>query len=1269
MKRRRPLAAPPQARGIARAVLLRRIAIGFAALLLVLVGLAFWLLRTESGLQFVLARAVGATEGKLEVGASSGHLAGPVTLERVRYLDTEAGFDVQVRRVEIEYAPLELLASRLHVTRLDVEGVDVAVTSVPPTEPSPDAGEFSLEAPLDIVLDRLVLADAKLAQDGIEQARIDSLDVVGRWTREGLAVQSLALKSPDGEVDLHGTVSALPGYPGDGELGFRWRVQQVDYAGTLSARGDGRSAQLDLSLAQPTPARLVANLTQSDDFPWTAHLEVPRFDPRLLQPEAGLAALALSLEGSGDRDSGTLAGEAGLNDHRVLLDTLRYAIDGQRLVVEALSVRSPEASGVLNAQGSVQLDAEPVSGEFALDWQGVELPADLVGQTLATHGKLDASGSAERYQASGTLALGPPGALSDIALRLEGTPEVITLHQLALQQPNGGLDAKGTIELQPGIAWDLVANARRFDPGAYAADWPGALDFELASKGRMTDQGPDATLLLSKLGGTLRKRPVSGSADLALEPGYVVDGKLDLVSGKSRIAVIGRGGDRTDAAVTLAIASLGDWLPDAGGALEGDFRVQGQWPALAVDGAARGSRLAFGDTRIGSLDLRATLDSIQPPRGRVDLGATDLSTAGLVFDTLELDGSGSAERHDLELSAKGPPAHITLALGGALRDDGRWNGNLRTLDLAIKDAPRLALEAPAQLAWDGQRFSAQEICLAGGGPRVCLSGDGGADGALAARYRIERLPVELLARLAAPDAPLRVEGMLDGSGDIRRDAAGALGGQATIQSASGRIAWPEEAAQPLLEWSGLALDARLSPQSTHATLRAALDHGGRIDGDLTLSGPPGSSQALSGRIELVLESLAFVELLTPEVANAKGRLAADYRFGGTLAEPALDGALTLKDFSAEIPTAGLRLHDGDVSLRAIDAQRFVLEGRLKSGEGTLVLSGSGGLDPDAPFEANIKGENFLAADIPAARVVISPDLVIARGPDNIRIGGSLEIPQTDVDLARLPGGGVSKKSPDVVVTDAEQPEPGAPLPLIVGVDVKLGRQVKLAGLGLDGRVRGQLRVDQRPGKLATGTGTLNVSGTYKAYGQDLEIESGRLLFAGTALDNPGLDIRAVRKILGESGDFGGDTVTAGLQVRGTAQSPVLTVFSNPTMEQSEALSYLVTGKPLSSLKSGEGDMLGTAARALGSAGGDLLAKGIGARMGVDAGVSDNAALGGAAFTVGKYLSPKLYLSYGVGLFTPGEVVSLKYLFNRRWNFEAQNATTGNRAGINYRYER
>jgi translocation and assembly module TamB len=132
----------------------------------------------------------------------------------------------------------------------------------------------------------------------------------------------------------------------------------------------------------------------------------------------------------------------------------------------------------------------------------------------------------------------------------------------------------------------------------------------------------------------------------------------------------------------------------------------------------------------------------------------------------------------------------------------------------------------------------------------------------------------------------------------------------------------------------------------------------------------------------------------------------------------------------------------------------------------------------------------------------------------------------------------------------------------------------------------------------------------------------------------------------------------------------MTVFSNPTMEQSDALSYLITGKPLSQVKGGEGNMVGAAAQALGSAAGDLLAKSVGSKLGIDdIGVSNNDALGTAAFTVGKFLSPRLYLSYGVGLFEPGQVITLRYLLSHRWNFEAQQATEFSRASFNYRLER
>jgi len=302
--------------------------------------------------------------------------------------------------------------------------------------------------------------------------------------------------------------------------------------------------------------------------------------------------------------------------------------------------------------------------------------------------------------------------------------------------------------------------------------------------------------------------------------------------------------------------------------------------------------------------------------------------------------------------------------------------------------------------------------------------------------------------------------------------------------------------------------------------------------------------------------------------------------------------------------------------------------------------------------------------------VVSPDLRLARDAQGVQVSGAVAVDKANVNLDRLPGAGATKASPDVVVVDERQQEQAAAqLPISAQVKVDLGPHTHLKGKGLDGQLGGTLTVIEQPGRATRGQGQVGVSGTYSAYGQDLHIAQGKLLFASTPIDNPGLDIRAVRSLNPNATIDEGQEV--GLLITGTAQRPVLTVFSNPPMEQSDALAYLITGKPLSQVKGGEGDMVGAAAQALGSAAGDLLAKSIGSRLGVnDIGVSSNEALGGeSAFTVGKYLSPRLYLSYGVGLFEPGQVITLRYRLSERWNLEMQNATDFNRATLNYRYER
>jgi translocation and assembly module TamB len=192
-----------------------------------------------------------------------------------------------------------------------------------------------------------------------------------------------------------------------------------------------------------------------------------------------------------------------------------------------------------------------------------------------------------------------------------------------------------------------------------------------------------------------------------------------------------------------------------------------------------------------------------------------------------------------------------------------------------------------------------------------------------------------------------------------------------------------------------------------------------------------------------------------------------------------------------------------------------------------------------------------------------------------------------------------------------------------------------------------------------------VAGRYKAYGQDLTIKDGRLLFAGTALDNPRLSIVATREV--------SSSMTTGLRIGGSAQSPVITVISDPDVGEADALSYLVTGRSLSDVGTATGssqDALASATQSLEGAAGGLVAKRIGKRLGLDeAGVEENDMIGGSALTIGEYLSPRLYLSYGVGLFEPGEVIALRYKMSKDIGVRIQRGSEETRAGVEYRIER
>jgi translocation and assembly module TamB len=1120
-----------------------------------------------------------------------------------------------------------------------------------------------------MLLDHAHLGTARIMQDGQTLFASDSLDLAGGWTQRGIELRQLGLRAPDGHADLNGTLVIAGNYRGDSKASFAWTVSGTDYAGTLQAHGDGKQATADLELTQPMAARLHLQLAQSGDYAWTARLDAPRFDPKPLLGDSSLSGLAVALDGKGDRHSATLSGQLGLNDYQLLLHPLsaRLSDDFNTLTIEQLALGSAQFNGDVSAHGVLQLAAKPLAADLTVDWSGVELPEELVGQRLLSHGQLSAKGNLDQFHASGELAIGAEGQLADVSLDLDGTQQQIELHALTVKQAQGNLQAKGVLSLQPTLGWQLEATASKFDPGHLLAQWNGSLDFDIASQGTLPQDHPDVTLEIRQLDGRLRDRSVHGDGKLHLPPEGVVDGTLHLASGASNATIDAKPGQSNNITVTLAVATLADWLPDAAGRLQGSIHVLGKYPKLAIDSNLQGQALSYAGQHADSLHLLANVPDISHPGGKLELQAGGVTAGGLAFTQVALHGDGTAERHSLTLDARGSPLTTDLALSGSLKGSA-WSGTLSTLNIDLAGLPRWRLQQSTQLSYNDGAMNLSELCLTAGEPLLCAAARQDKAGNLDASYRLHSLPIALLmSAVSTSKVPMQVDGSLEGSGSVRRNAAGALNGTASITSPHGVIAYADHADQPLLTYDNLALHAQLSPSSQHIELHAGLTNNGRLDGQATISG---AQQALAGHVSLQVTNLALLEIFTTEVVNPKGTLGADFSLSGTLAQPAVTGQAALTDFAAEIPAMGLKLEQGHVTVTTNDARTFRLDGSLHSGDGSLVLAGSASLGTDAQSVLSVKGSNVRVVDIPSAKVAVSPDLAVRHNATGLDITGAVTLDAAEVNLDKLPGAGATKASPDVVVVDDKQREEEATrMPITATVTVNLGNKAHLVGMGLDGHLHGQLVVSERPGRTTTGQGQIQVDGTYKAYGQNLQIERGQLLFASTPIDNPGLNIRAIRKLNPNATIDDGQQV--GLNVAGTAQRPVLTVFSQPVMEQSDALSYLVTGKPLSQVKGGEGSMVGAAAQALGSATGNLLAKSIGSRLGVDdIGVSSSDALNGSsAFTVGKYLSPRLYLSYGVGLFDPGQVITLRYHFNGHWSFEAQNATDFSRASLNYRYER
>ncbi|MDH3840964.1 MAG: translocation/assembly module TamB domain-containing protein, partial [Chromatiales bacterium] len=151
--------------------------------------------------------------------------------------------------------------------------------------------------------------------------------------------------------------------------------------------------------------------------------------------------------------------------------------------------------------------------------------------------------------------------------------------------------------------------------------------------------------------------------------------------------------------------------------------------------------------------------------------------------------------------------------------------------------------------------------------------------------------------------------------------------------------------------------------------------------------------------------------------------------------------------------------------------------------------------------------------------------------------------------------------------------------------------------------------------------------------------SGVLLFAGGPIENPGLSVRGVRQM---------QTVLVGVNVSGTLRAPTVSLFSNPPMRQSDIISYLAFSRPSSSLDAEEGEAVDQTSGALAAASAGLAVSDVSDRLGLDEiSIRSEGREDDSQLVLGRFITPRIYLSYGFGLFEPINTLRLRLNITER----------------------
>ena len=960
-------------------------------------------------------------------------------------------------------------------------------------------------------------------------------------------------------------------------------------------------------------------------------------------------------------------------------DGTAMAIDGNAFV--AFAAEKPTVEAELNWQELQWPLAEPQELPPPSKLTPTARPAPPAPAALVSsrEGQLHVFGTLDEYtaelSAQVSTAQAPDGSVS---LEAKGSREQVELHDIEFNVLKGAISGEVSLSWAEQFNSHFNLRGKDLDPGELLKDWPGRIRF--SAQGHQ--QGSEITIEKLNATGKLRDNPFELQAKLNYD-GKTTDVRaLKLRSGSSRLIANGSIGEHSDFSWQLNSADLSTLYPAAEGSVVSDGRITGSLPLPNINAELKASAVRVEGLRIGNIDLNANvnLKSVKPSSLR--LLAEDLIVAETKLTKLTLVIDGNRESHTLQFDADTELGVAALSFSGTLPEE-QWLGKLTAGELTPADFEAWTLSSPASLLVSAQQQRLGQACWLSGEAKLCLAGSNEGE-VRGLHLSLSQFDLSYLQNALAPE--LRVQGLLAAEIEAAQTAGNKWQVAAQLNNSDSEILLRATEQQEETLLIGLAPGSvKLNGDQSAVVAQVSFPFvdGGGISSDVSLSsagvlfdnaGGIGKD-TLQGSVKLDIPDIAIIAPFSPEVQEVGGAVHGTFSLGGSLELPEISGTLRLQDGKADLVSPGLSLSDLQILATAKPNGVMQYQGSLASGGGQLNLQGESILRGDAASTSlQVNGEQFQLWNSADARVWASPNLQLTLQGAALKVRGEISVPRAQITPKELPQSAVNVSRDQIIITADEQGVELVDASQQTAIDARLkirfGDKVEINGFGFKGRLEGALEVSQRNGKPMVASGELNVEeGEYRAYGQGLVVDRGQILFAGGEIDNPGLSVRAIRRPA--------ENILVGVNVLGELREPEISLFSEPGMSSSNQLSWLVLGRSMDNSSGAESDYITQAALALGVKGGNFLTKGIGDNLGLDSiGIETGSGEAGAAsdvnqaaLVIGKYITPKLYVSYGVGLLDSISTVKLRYLMTKRWNLVTESSAVSSGGDVSYSFEK